>query len=128
MPEYTNLAISLYGLFCSLGSFFYCIVLVIAGKYLRITSFSYVIQDIVLQEVEQYLWGKHRLEGHIIVCYFTCRLFPLHVAVFLSRHCAYLCQSHVAHHIEGIVDEQRRDELLIVAELQISLAGIRLFS
>ena len=128
MPENTNLAITLYRLFRSLCSLLYGIILVIASKNLRVTTFANIKENIVLQQVEQYLRSKYRLEGHIIVSHLTSRLLPLHVAVFLGRHGANLGQSHIAHHIESIVGEKRRNELLIVAELQVSLAGIRLFT
>ena len=127
MPEYTYLAITLYRLFGPNGCFLHSIILMVTRKNLGITTFTNIKEDVVLQEVKQNLWSEDRLESHIIVSHLTGRLFPFHVAVFLCCDCAYFCERHITHHIESIVDEERRNEFLIVANLQIGLAGIGLF-
>ena len=128
MPEHANLSVTLNSFLCSDGSFLNGIVLMIAGKYLGIASLTDIKEDIVLQQVKKHLRSEYRLESHVIVSHFSCRLLPFHVAVFLGCYCTDLCERHIAHHIKGIIDEQRRNELLIIAQLQVSFAGICLFS
>ena len=127
MPEHANLSVALNGFLCPYSGFLYGIVLMIASKDLGIAALSDIKEDIVLQQVEQRLRSEDRLESHVIVSHLACRLLPFHVAVFLGRYSTNLRERHIAHHVEGIIDEQRRNELLIVPQLQIGFAGIGLF-
>ena len=99
----------------------------IAGKDFGITALTNIKEDIVLQQIKQDIRGENRLESHVIVSHFSCWLFPFHVSVFLGSHRAYLCESHIAHYVKGVICEQRRDKLLIVTQLQIGFACISLF-
>ena len=103
MPEHAYLAVAPYGFFRPHGGFLHGVILVVACQYLGVAALSHVKEHIVLQQVEQCFRRKHRLEGCVIVCHLARRLFPLHIAVFLGCHRAYLRQCHVAHHVEGVI-------------------------
>ena len=128
MPEHTYLAVALHGFLRPQGCFLYGVVLVVACKYLGVATLSHVKEYVVLQQVEQNLRSEYRPESHVIVCHLARRLFPLHVAVFLGCHRADLSQCHIAHHVEGIIHKQRWYKLLVVPQLQIGFAGIRLLT
>ena len=99
----------------------------IACQDLGIAAFAHIKEQIVLQEVQQHPRREYRLKGSIIVSHLASRLLPFHIAILLGCDGTYLGECHITHHVEGIVDEERGDELLIVPQLQIGFAGIRLF-
>ena len=128
VPEHPNLAVLSYCTFGPGGGFLHSVILVIARQYLGILPFADIEEQIVPQKVEQHLGGEHRPEGHIVVGHLAAGLFPLHIAVFVCRDGTDFGKRHIAQHVEGIVDEERGDEFLIVADLKVRLAGIGLFA
>ena len=133
MPEHTDPAIPVDGLFRSDDGFPHREILVVCGDDLHHFLGGIVETHEVLDDVEQTFLRKHAvnhgaprrgLRSGIIAIH---RL-PSRVTVLIRRNRANPGLGHIAHHAKHVGHEQARYLLHVLAQLQVSVRSVRLLA
>ena len=87
----------------------------------------------ILQDINKSLLFKDTIEECLVVgnlrrLALTIHALPFHITVSLGCDGTGLCGQHIAGHVEGVIDKQRRTFLLILLDLRVGILFISFFA
>ena len=132
MPEHACLAIAVHGMQGAVDRLVDAEVLMVCGENLRGSLFGLGEADEIAENVEQPFLREHAVkqggppDGDLVgdLRVIAVSGLPLHETILAGRDGTDAGIAHIGHHAERVIREQGRDDLHVVAQLQVGIRRV----